>query len=219
MRFVTHTTKEEFDLHGQRLIDSWTNAPADAELWWYTQGHELPDIAGITVIPDTKVNSLVYFRERYGRYKSPDYPWDAVGHSAKVFCAYDALSDQATLGAWIDPSCHFKSKIPITFMRELLPRGYYIGLFKRTGAPIDTLFWIVDCANDNHEAFLSTWLSWYETDAFKSLPQWNDAKTLEANLRKMEKSGTIRSLDLSGKFGKELHPIEHMPIGEYIGHS
>lgn len=218
LRVVTTCHREGYELYGLRFVEGWQNWPEDAELWWYTEGFDPPPMPRTTFVPDTKVQHLQILKEKYQHYEPVSWQWDVVRYSNKVYAAYDALFDYTGIGVWLDNDCVTFEKLPEGFIESLLPEDCYMAMFKRKGMHTETGFWIMNCAHEHHQDFLSTWVEWYDSGAFKTLPSWHDCATLDATVRKFEKLGLIKTHSLSGDFEKDMHPMAKVELAHYMCH-
>jgi len=216
MRLVTSCTGQHFKDYAYRLFDSFKHFPAGTELWWYTEGFSLPQQDGIVQIDIASLGELGEFKERYADYKAPNYMFDVVRFSNKVFAACDALKDYQGVGGWIDADCVILKDIPDGFVEGHL-QDAYIALLQRKGMYSETGFWLMDCTNPVHRDFLRMWAEWYRSDAFKTLVNWTDCETLDATIRRFKKDG-LKVTSLSGEHAKESHPLRKIELGKYISH-
>lgn len=217
MRFVTTCSKDGFDRYGFRLLESVKHLPAGSELWWYAEGFALPETPGVVQISADKLHDLQQFKARYRDYSAPDYLYDVVRFSNKVFAACDAFAEYDGIGVWIDADCVIRQPIPIGFIEGHL-RGAFMAMLKRRGIYTETGLWLMDCAHEQREEFLLAWKEWYLSDAFKQLANWTDCETLDATVRLFERNELIKTESLSGEHEKHMHPLTQIPLGEYIDH-
>jgi hypothetical protein len=217
MRLVTTCHAEGYELYGHRLLESWKHWPVDAELWWYTEGFSLPANKpdGIVEISLEKIPALQAFKSKYANYTPPNYLYDVVRFSNKVFAAIDALADYQGIGVWMDADCVTRQDIPEGFIEGHLGRNY-MAMFKRRGMYTETGFWLMDCRHPQHRAFLDMWGDWYESGAFKQLANWTDCETLDATVRKFGE--LIKTASLSGAFENDMHPMAKVELAKYIDH-
>lgn len=217
MRVVTTCHKAGFDRYAHRVLETW-GMWEGAELVWYTEGFDLP-----TKLPNVierkveDIPGLSEFKARHKHYIAPNYLFDVVRFSHKVFAACDALKDYDGLGVWLDGDCVTRQPITEPFLRKHIDG--YMALLKRKGMYTETGFWLMDCSHPEHQAFLKTWLDWYHTDAFKSLSNWTDCETLDATVRLFERDKRITTTSLSGPYEKEMHPMAKTELGQYIDHT
>jgi hypothetical protein len=218
IRVATTCHKAGYEMYGLRFVEGWSNWPTDAELHWYQEGFQSPAMPRTTLIPTTKVEGLESFKNRFQHYTPVSWQFDVVRFSNKVFAAVDAFYDWKGIGVWLDADCVTFNPINADYLKSLLQTGCYMAMFKRTGMATETGFWIMDCSHPEHQAFLSTWREWYDSNAFKDLPEWHDCYTLDATVRLFEKKGLIKTHSLSAGHEKDMHPICHVELGKYIDH-
>lgn len=217
MRLVTSCTGKHFDDYAHRLFETFDHFPKGTELWWYTEGFSLPKKDGIVEIDIACLDELAQFKKRHEKYRPPNYLFDVVRFSNKVFAAQAALVDYSGIGCWIDADCVALKDIPEGFIESHLQEAY-IALLQRKGMYSETGFWIMDCSNQIHRDFLKMWTEWYRSDAFKALPNWTDCETLDATIRRFQKDG-LKVTNLSGKHDKDTHPLTKIELGKYIDHT
>lgn len=218
MRLVTTCHEAGFERYGHRLIKTWQLFPK-AELWWYTEGFQLPEDRAES-IKELRLESLLEldeFKARHGHYVAPNYLFDVVRFSNKVFAACDALKDYQGIGVWLDADCVARKEIPEGLIESLL-EGKFMALLKRKGMYTETGFWVMDCSHPAKDDFLAMWKAWYTTDAFKSLANWTDCETLDATIRRFEKDKRIDTASISGPAEVEMHPLPFTPLGQFIDH-
>jgi hypothetical protein len=217
MRLVTTCNEKQFHEYAHRLFDGFEHFPQGTELWWYTEGFSLPKKDGIVQISTDKLQELQMFKTRWDGYVPPNYLYDVVRFSHKVFATVDALHDYQGIGVWIDADCVPLKTIPSGFIEGHL-QGKYMAMLKRRGMYTETGFWIADCAHPVHADFMHMWAEWYRSGAFKDLANWTDCETLDATVRRFEKDGLIQTVSLSGEFDKDMHPMTKIELGKYIDH-
>ena len=217
MRVVTTAHKAGLDLYGHRWIESRKNWPAGTEFWWYTEGYTIePD--GMVVHDFEEQRDFIEWKAKHANYRPPpSWRWDVVAYAHKVFAACDALKDYKGVGVWLDADCVTYAKIPDGLIESYV-QDAYIAHYNRPGIYTETGLWIMDCSHECHESFLNSWRAWYLSDRFKTLAQWHDCMTFDATLKQFKKEGLIRTHDLSGQFGKMLHPQAMTELGKYIDH-
>jgi hypothetical protein len=217
MRVVTTCSKEGFDAYGHRVLSGWKHWPKSAELWFYADGFKIPETPGVVQCDTSELWGLQAFKEKYKNYVAPNYLFDVVRFSHKVYAAAGALAGNNGLGIWLDADCVTLQNIPDGYLEGLIG-DHYIALFKRKGMYSETGFWMINCDHPQHAEFIDIWLDWYEKDSFRSLSNWTDCETLDATVRLFEKRGTITSVSLSGEFEKHHHPLSFVDLGKYIDH-
>ena len=107
MRVVTTANKAGLEQYGQRWLDSRKNWPATAEFWWYTEGYELPPQADDAIVRKdfAVLDEFMAWKAKHQGYVPPNWEFNVVGYSHKVFAAIDALYDYDGIGVWLDADC------------------------------------------------------------------------------------------------------------------
>ena len=228
MRVVTTCHKEGFEVYGHRWIEGRKHWPKGTEFWFYTEGYELPltpeeqqavETVGIYETPWIErrdvndIQSLVEWKAKHKNYTPPDWQWDVVKYSNKVFAAIDALYDCKGIGVWLDADCVTYADIPEGYVEGLLGDAY-MGSFQRTGLYTETGMWVVNCDHKEHRNFLDTWRGMYLGERYKQLTQWHDCMTLDAAIR----IAGVPVVNLSGEFAKDAHPMARVELSKYIDH-
>ena len=217
IRIVTTCHKAGFDLYGRMMLENWHNMPSNVELHWYTEGFDLPHVAGIIEHKNEELADLQAFKAKYAFYRPPYYTMDVVRFSNKVFAFCDALANHDGLGVWMDADIVPFEKMPEGYIENLLPDGKYLALFRRKGAYPECGFWVVDCSHRRHGLFLERMKALYTTDAFKDIHEWHDSYLMDVILRNMEKAGLVETHSLSGDESKE-HVMAASDIARYLDH-
>lgn len=218
MRFVTTCSKRGFEDYGHRLLETWGNSPANAELHWYTEGFDIPATPRVRQRPLEQVQGLQTLKLQHADYRPPSWRWDVLKYAHKVFAAADALMGHDGIGVWIDADCVIHKEIPQGTLEEFLPAGFYMSMFRRRGMYTETGYWMVDCTHKHHHSFFMDWLNWYENAKFQNLGEWHDCMTLDATVRMYAKENLIEVFSLSGQHETEMHPMALSPLGEWIDH-
>ena len=216
MRLVTTCNADGFERYAHRILETWHRWPVGTELWWYAEGFKLPNkpdgVVEISTLP-----KLDAFKARHKSFVPPNYLFDVVRFSHKVYAACDALADYTGVGVWLDADCVVRQDINPGYIEGHL-RGDFMAMFKRRGMYTETGFWLMDCSHPEKAEFLETWQAWYDTGSFVNLPNWTDCETLDATVRRFEKAGRIKTGSLSGKHEKDMHPMARVELGRYIDH-
>jgi hypothetical protein len=215
MRFVTTCAARHFDEYAHRLFDGFELLPKGSELHWYTEGFDLPKKAGITEVKLESLPKLEAFKEKHKHYKAPNYLFDVVRFSNKVFAAADALYEHNGVGVWIDADCVIRKPIPEGTLEGCM-KGY-MSLLKRAGMYSETGLWLMDCTHPLHREFLDEWVGWYTGGSFRGLSNWTDCETLDATIRRFERDKLIETSSLSAN-ERDMHPLASSPLGEYVDH-
>lgn len=214
MKVITTVHKEGFDVYGQRFLDGLKLWPAH-DFTMYAEGFDAP----CNFKRNESLPRLEALKNQYRKYKPLNWRWDVLRFANKVYAAYDAFYNHKGLGVYVDCDCVTYQQIPEGYIESMLPDGFYVGLFKRTGMHSETGFWVIDCDHPNHKHFLDQWLDVYESGLFKELPEWHDCETMDLTIRRFEKSNLIQSISLSQGFEKDMHPMAKADLGRYIDHT
>ena len=215
MRVCTTVHKAGFEQYGHRWLDGMKHWPKGTEFVLYAEGFE-PEGVQSKRIED--LPRLRQFKAEHAGYIAPNWEYDIVRFSNKVFAAYDAFYDYDGLCVWLDADAVTYKRLPKGYIEGLLPEGHYMSLFKRAGYHSETGFWIQDGSHPEHKAFWDTWVQWFELGKFKTLKQWHDCTTLDATVRLFEKDGRIKTHNLSGQYTKDMHPASKVDLARFIDH-
>lgn len=214
MKVVTTVHKAGFEQYGYKWIESIKNWPK-AEFIMYAEGFE-PE--GVEFKRCEDLPRLVEFKAKHKGYIPPSWHFDIVRFSNKVFAAYDAFYDYDGVCVWLDADCETYKPISEEFIRSQLPEGAFMSLLKRVGMFTETGFWMMDGKHPEKQAFMDTWLQWFESGKFKMLNNWHDCTTLDMTIRMFEKDGRVENHNLSGNYVKDRHPMAKIELGKYIDH-
>lgn len=216
IKCVTTCHREGWDQYGRAFRDGWRHVPHD--LTWYTEGFDLPPAERITEVKNESLEKLQAFKKRFSFYKPPYYQWDVVRFSNKVYAVHDALRNHDGLGLWIDADMIPFSDVPVGYIESLLAPGDYIAMFRRKGFYSECGFWVVDCTNPQHGAFMDRLLGLYEDGDFKHLREWHDSYLMDAVVKQMERDGKIKITNLSGVHSGDEHPMARADLAKYFDH-
>lgn len=209
MRVVTTCHKAGLEQYGHRWLESRKNWPKGTEFLFYREGFEVD-------CPGKDFSELADFsawKARHRFYRAPDWRFDVVRFSHKVFAACDALYDYDGIGVWLDADCVTYKKIPKGLIEKQVD-GVYLACFQRTGLYTETGLWVMDCRHEKHKEFLDRWRDWYFSGRFKRLPQFHDCMTFDGTIRQMG----VPVRNLSGGFAKHMHPLSVTELGKYVDH-
>lgn len=212
MKVVTTMHKAGLDEYGHRWIEGLKKWPK-ADFCLYAEGFDCEKVPTVRVETLERLNA---FKDKHRHYKAPNWRFDIVRFSHKVFAAYDAFRHHDGLCVWTDADVVTHKKIPSGYIESLLPKGDYIAHFGRAGHYTETGFWIVDGRHPEHGAFFDTWIEWFESGAFTQLHEWHDCTTLDATLRLFKDK--VRAHNLSGDYAKVMHPMAKVELAKYLDH-
>jgi hypothetical protein len=199
MKVVTTCHKAGFDQYGHRWCESVGNWSVGTEFVMYGEG-----FGAMNRIED--LPRLAAFKEAHKDYRPPSWRYDIARFSNKVFAAYDAFYNHDSIGVWLDADAVTYNKIPDGYVEEQLGDAFFAH-FKRADWYTETGLWIMNCAHPVAKAFLDTWVSWFESGAFKNLHEWHDCTTLDATLKLFLRDGRITTKSLSGEHERAMNPM------------
>lgn len=211
MRIVTTCHKAGWEQYGNGFADSLALLPQNADFAWYSEGYDFCK-------RNEDLPRLQAFKAKYAYYRPPDWRYDVVRFSNKVYAVHDALYKYDGIGVWMDADMVLKEPIPDGYLESLLPNECYIALFQREGWHSECGLWVVDCTHPEHKRFLDTLLAYYEQDKFKEAHEWHDSVLMDATIRAFEREHRIKAHNLSGPHSKEDHPMAFHPIARYLDH-
>jgi hypothetical protein len=211
MRVVTTCGPGHLQSYAHRWLEGRKNWPKDTEFIFYTEGfsvHGCPskDFADLKSFSDWKASLKGYI--------PPNWEWDVVRYSHKVFAAYDALYDYKGIGVWLDADCVTYREIPEGLIESQV-KDHYLACYQRGAVHTETGLWIMDCSHEKHQLFLDTWRAWYLANEFKKLPMFTDCHTLDATI---VQTG-VKVNNLSGDRSDHPHPQAVTELGKYIDHA
>ncbi len=211
MNYVTTCHAEGFSQYGHRLLEGWNLFPKDDMLYWYTEGYDLPITRNVVPIDNSTIGNLVEFKSRHSSYCPPNYLWDVVRFSHKIYAVHDAMRDASGKWAWIDADIVPMKEVPSGFVESLLNDGDYIAMFRRKGMYSECGFWIVDCDHPAHKRFFDMLIDLYDSDTFKKLREWHDSYLMDVVVRQLEREGSITVTNLTTQMDAE-HPMAVHPV-------
>lgn len=182
----------------------------EAEFVMYAEGFKTDAVRCVDV---DDLPRLKAFKAQYAAFKAPNWRYDIVRFSNKVFAAYDALYDYDGIGVWLDADCVTYNPIPPGYIAEQLGDAY-LAHFKRDGHYTETGLWFMNCAHPMHKRFMDRWLEWFESGAFKHLSEWHDCTTLDKTI----KITGVPTRSLSGEHEGSMHPMAKADISRFVDH-
>ena len=218
MRVVTTCHKAGWDQYGPQCLEGLKKWPADAEIRWYTEGFDLPKQGKVVEVKGESLERLQAFKSRWRHLKPPDWRFDVVRFANKAYALYDALRDYDGFGVWMDADIVTHKRMPKDYLRNLLPDGYYVGLFQRDGMHTETGLMLFDCSHPQHQNFMDSYIDWYESGRFQEAYQWHDCVMMDATVRSYERAELIKSHNLSGKASNMSHPMAVHDFAQYADH-
>lgn len=218
MRIVTTCHKEGFEQYGRKCLEGLKYWPSGAEIWWYTEGFDLPSNAQAKGIDNASLSRLTEFKAKWKFYRPPDWRYDVVRFANKVYAVWDALREYDGLGVWMDADIVAQKPLPAGYLESLLPAGAYIALFQRDGYHSECGLWLVDCTHPQHRRFMDTLLAFYEQATFCNAHEWHDSVLMDSTVRAFEREHLITAHNLSGPYKNTRHPMAKHSIAQYVDH-
>ena len=218
MRCVTTCHKAGYDQYGEKCRQGLKYWPAEAEFVWYCEGFDLPPTERVTAKRNEDLPRLEEFKAKHSRYRPPDWRYDVVRFSNKVYAVHDALYDHKGLGVWMDADIVATKPIPSEYIESLLPDGAYIALFQRDGMHSECGLWLVDCDHPQHKRFLDTLLALYEQGTYRQAHEWHDSVLMDSTIRAFQREHLIEVHNLSGQYKGDDHPMAKHDIAMYVDH-
>lgn len=214
IQMVTTCHKAGFDQYGKEFIDGlkhWKNT----DCHFYAEGF---DVEGAIPKRVEHLQNLERFKAKHKGFTPNSWQWDVIRFSNKVYAMHDTAYECNDLIVWCDADCAAYADIPDGYIESLLPQDCFLAYFRRKGLHTETGFWLMDGNHPEKQAFLDTWLSWYETDKFKDLRQWHDCETFDATVRLFLRRDRFKVHSLSGDFEKHVHPMSQVELARYMSH-
>lgn len=206
MRVVTTAPKGA--AYVSRWLESRKNWKADFQ--FYTEGCEV-DCPGKDL---SEIQELQAFKARHAYYRPPDWRFDVVRFSNKVFATYDALYDHKGVGVWLDADVVTYKKIPKGLIEKQV-EGVYVACLQRTGMYTETGLIVFNCDHPQHKQFMNAWREWYLSGRFRDAPMWIDCMGFDLALRQTG----APAHNLSGEHAKSMHPLSVAELGKYLDHT
>ena len=188
----------------------------DWDIFYKKFGH-LVEANGFKLIHDIENNKI--------NVDGPNYKWNAVKFSFKVFTIYlasklDKISDKII---WIDADTICTNEISETHLEQFMPKTdelmTYLGRdsFPVTCPHSETGFIGFNLLHKQFPAFIKTAISFYTTGEVFSLDRYHDCLVYDSTRKIFEMTGTqFRSL--SGEFTSEEHPFVKCGLGNFFDH-
>lgn len=227
-----------YQQYGKRMINSiLQHWPADQSLVVYTEGFVLdaeqannPRIVCRSLLSCSP--ELVAFKERHRnnppangfrdpRRRDPDFAFDAVRFSHKVFALFHAIHNRLpTTDAviWIDADTVTHSDIPSDFLTKHFPLDtstgiYYLG---RTQQHSECGWMVFNCNNSHMKTFWKQFVNQYRLDLLFQLNEWHDSYVFDHVRTQLEQTG-MKNHNITPGYVKG-HPFIDSFLGEYMDH-
>ncbi len=238
-QIVTTMHSSGYDLYGRKMINSFLKFwPEQYSLVVYTEGFELDQLHASnnrliardlpTCSPD-----LVLFKQRHQHNRAangfveptrrdPDFAFDAVRFSHKVFALYHAIhnrSNDIDAIVWIDADTVTHSAIPNNFLADQFPLKPNVGIYYlgRTQQHSECGWMIFNCLNPHMKAFWKMFSNQYKLDQLFKLKEWHDSFVFDHVRTHMEINAGMKNHNITPGYTKG-HPFIDSFLGEYMDH-
>ena len=234
-QLVTTMHAAGYNLYGRNMIDSFLKHwPEDQTLVVYAEGFTVETVNSRIVVRDLLFCSpeLVAFKQRHqdnprangyvdDRRKDPDFKYDAVRFSHKVFALYHAYKNrQPDIDSivWIDADTVTHAPVPENFLEKHFPLNpdtgiYYLGRLEQ----YTECGWVVyNCLNKYMDDFWERFANQYRKDKLLNQEEWHDSYIFDVVRTTMESIG-MRNSSITPGYVKG-HPFIDSFLGEYMDH-
>lgn len=224
--------------YGRNMINSiLQHWPSDQTLVVYTEGFELDaeqaNNSRIVTrdLPECSPE-LVAFKQRHKnnppangfrdpRRRDPDFAFDAVRFSHKVFALYHAVHNRlpsTDAVVWVDADTITHSDIPHDFLPKAFPLDPGIGIYYlgRTQQHSECGWMVFNCLNTHMKTFWKQFVDQYRQDRLFELSEWHDSYVFDHVRTQMEEVGMINCNITPGYVRG--HPFIDSFLGEYMDH-
>ena len=227
-----------YEQYGRNMIDSFLRHwPTDQILVVYVEGFTLiTEHANSSriVVRDLLECSpeLVAFKQRHRdnppangfkdpRRKDPDFAFDAVRFSHKVFALYHAIHNRLPgidAVTWVDADTVTHRDVNEDFLRKNFPLDPLIGIYYlgRTQQHSECGWMIFNCHNSYMKTFWKQFVDQHRQDLLFELAEWHDSYVFDHVRTQLEKSGMVNSNITPGYVRG--HPFVDSFLGDYMDH-
>lgn len=234
-QLVTTMHAAGYNLYGRNMIDSflkhWTE---DQTLVVYAEGFSVETVDSRIVVRDLLTCSpdLVAFKQRHRdnprangyidpKQKDPDFKYDAVRFSHKVFALYHAYKNRSAdidSIVWIDADTVTHAAVPKDFLVKRFPLDPGVGIYYLGRQQQYTeCGWVVyNCNNQYMETFWERFANQYRKDKLLNQQEWHDSYIFDVVRNTMENEGMI-NCNITPGYVKG-HPFIDSFLGEYMDH-
>jgi len=215
---VTSFNQDGLEKYAHRCLETFRNWPVNARLVVYAEDCK-PEVSEMVEVRDLHkcCPDLVEFKERYKNLAPPDWRWNVVKFSNKVFAAVHALKDHEDVGVWLDADCVTYCPIPNGLIESLFDEGRYLAFYKRPNFYTETGFWAVDGSSQWHKPFLSAFKACYTDGTIFEQSEWHDCMAFDYARKRLEAKG-MPCHNLTPKEYPQLHPMSVSLLSPFIDH-
>lgn len=237
-QIVTTMHEKGYELYGKKMIDSFLNHwPQNQTLIVYTENFKLlSDHSSNSRIQSLDLleaaPELVAFKQRHQdnpaangfrepTRKDPDFAFDAVRFSHKVFALYHAIHHRnkgVDAIIWLDADTVTHSQIPNNFLIEKFPLDPKIGIYYlgRLEQHSECGWMVFNCLNTHMKTFWKNFINQYRLDLLFELNEWHDSYIFDHVRENMEKIGMVNVNLIPGY--RRGHPFINSFLGDYMDH-
>jgi hypothetical protein len=238
-QIVTTMHSAGYDLYGRKMIDSFLKFwPAEYSMVVYTEGFSLDQSLANNprlTARDLPACSpeLVSFKQRHQHNrkahgfveptrKDPDFAFDAVRFSHKVFALYHAIHNRPNgINAivWLDADTVTHASIPNDFLNSCFPLKPDIGIYYlgRTQQHSECGWMIFNCLNAHMQKFWEMFANQYKLDELFKLNEWHDSYVFDHVRTYMENTAGMINHNITPGYVRG-HPFIDSFLGEYMDH-
>lgn len=202
MRVITSFSLAGHGFYGKRFLETY-HRHWNLPLVVYSED-ELP-------IPHRRLDDPDHVKFRDRSDATPDYRFQAVRFSHKVFSILDAAKAGGLL-VWLDADVVTFRDVPDDFIAGLLPKGKHIAYLGRDWMHSECGFVVYDC--DRLGAFFDEWRRLYTSGEIYALKEWHDSYVFDYLREKLK----VPSENISGPGKRAHHPFINSPLGKYMDH-
>ena len=238
-QIVTTMHQNGYELYGRKMINSFLKYwPDYYSLVVYTEGFDLdPTHAASTrlIARDLTASSpdLVAFKQRHRNNraangfvepsrKDPDFAFDAVRFSHKVFALYHAVQHRvAGIDAvvWVDADTVTHAPIPANFLQSKFPLNPTVGIYYlgRTQQHSECGWMVFNCLHPQMQTFWEMFANQYKLDELFNLKEWHESFVFDHVRTQLESTAGMQNCNLTPGYPKG-HPFIDCFLGEYMDH-
>lgn len=221
---VTSFNEEGYKRYGEKFISSYLEHwPKNVRLVVYYEGDGFQFIDGVSWYPIESVEGLETFMKaltfpiQHGLVDGYNINYDArMGRKTYVQC--HALKQYGGKVFWVDADTVTHSKIPETFLDEMLPDDKFNCYLGRDGWYYTESGFIG--FNSNHEMaekFMRSYRHVFDTGAIFTLPGWHDCYAFDAVRNACKRPDDFVNLAKDVPFGT-MHPQMNCALTKYMHH-
>lgn len=215
MVVVTTFNQKGYEAYAKRFLETWHLWPAP--LYVYSEGVELPEMEGVTVLDlEESCPSLVEFKLRHGT-KPKKFQFDAVRFAHKVFAIIHAARTLKGKMFWCDADVVAHQRMPLSFLDSCLPDDCLTSCLKRTKLHSECGFVGYNLNHPLMPEFIADLERMYTEDLLFKLDEQHDSYVYDVVRKRFEAKGA-KTHNLSGQWEDTFHPFINSDLGNYLDH-